>query len=294
MSAHGVANEIEAGRQPKGTSSMTAGTRVGNSALHEVALKMDHFCGGYGRTQILKDVCLSLTQGRVTGVFGRNGAGKTTLVNSISGMAERQAGAIEYLGDNISRWSARKRVRSGIAQVPEGRRLIAGLTVLENLELAARVANGRGWRHEVSYALDNLSVIKTWLGRKVESLSGGEQELVAIARALACHPRLLLLDEPFTGLAPNMVQRVKEAISHLQRENETTMVLVEQRVHDARAIVDESYVLTRGELTLITDGDDDDQWTELYFEDKTGSHASEANVRNVNSHDRPGEAFQDS
>ena len=204
----------------------------------------------YGRVAALQGVDISVRAGEAIGVVGPNGAGKSTLLASIAGLLKPAAGRISFDGDDLAGTPAERIVRRGVALVPEGRRIFGSLTVRENLRLAV---NGRpssdGWAADLEDALGRLPKLRPLLDTPGGKLSGGEQQMLAIARALLCRPRLLMLDEPSLGLAPLVVDTVFDVVEDLRREG-TTILLVEQNVRRTLKLVDRAYVLRSGRVVL--------------------------------------------
>ena len=200
----------------------------------------------YGSIRALKGVSLDVRKGELVALIGANGAGKTTLLNSISGFNRARQGAIVFQGEEIHRLSPNAIVAKGIAQVPEGRSILTQMTVMENLEMGAYV------RHDSLEVRNDLEKILKWFPRLRErknqlggTLSGGEQQMLAIGRGLMSRPRILLLDEPSMGLSPLMVKEVFQIIEDIRREG-TTLLLVEQNARMALKSADRGYVLENG------------------------------------------------
>jgi branched-chain amino acid transport system ATP-binding protein len=203
---------------------------------------------GYGDATAIWDASLAVGEGELVSVVGPNGSGKTTLINAIAGLLPVRGGRLRFLGEDLTRVASHEVSSRGIAIVPEGRRLFGGMTVEENLEIggytpAARVR--RAPRLERVYAL--FPVLRARRRQAAGTLSGGEQQMVAIGRALMAGPRLLLLDEPSLGLAPAIVDRVFDVIAALHREG-TAVLLVEQNVQKALAVAGRAYVLAEGRI----------------------------------------------
>lgn len=199
----------------------------------------------YGKSHILHDVSLSIGAGQVVTLLGRNGAGKTTTIRTIAGLLTATSGSIELDGKDITRLRPDQIVRRGIACVTEGRGIFTHLSARENLALAGR--KGRGWTLE--RVLDEFPLVTRLLPRPGGALSGGEQQILAIARALMLDPAVLLLDEPSQGLAPVMVDRVLEVLSRL-RATGLSMLIVEQKLDIALEIAEYAYVLENGRVAL--------------------------------------------
>ncbi len=203
---------------------------------------------GYAGIRAVRDVTLSVRQGETVALIGSNGAGKSTLINTICGVVKATRGAIEFAGDDIARWPAHRIARAGVLQVPEGRRILGPLSVRENLELGSLAARGRNERPagiEEVYAM--FPVLREREAQAGGSLSGGQQQMLAIGRALMGAPRILLLDEPSLGLAPIMVQQVFAALDALHARG-LTILLVEQNARLALAHSDRAYVMERGAI----------------------------------------------
>ena len=200
----------------------------------------------YGLSHILFGVSLRVEAGEVVCLLGRNGAGKTTTLKSIMGLTPPKQGSIKFKGEEITGKEPYLLARKGIGYVPDERRIFADLTVGENLEIAARKARGsEGWSKERVYEL--FPALKEIVSRKGGCLSGGEQKMLAIARALMGNPELLLLDEPTEGLAPMLVRALEERISKL-REAGLTVLLAEQNVRSALNLSDRGYIIDNGQI----------------------------------------------
>jgi branched-chain amino acid transport system ATP-binding protein len=204
----------------------------------------------YGAIRALQSVSLTVAQGELVALIGSNGAGKTTTLRAISGLLRPSAGTITFEGTDLTRASTDRIVRLGISHCPEGRRIFGGLTVAENLRLGAvSRADRRGTQDDLEQVLALFPRLKERIGQAGGTLSGGEQQMLAIGRALMSRPRLLLLDEPSLGLAPLLVERIFETIAELKRQGRT-ILLVEQNVHHALDVADRAYVLETGRTTL--------------------------------------------
>ena len=216
-------------------------------------LKIDGISSRYGGVQALDEISLDLKEGEILALVGGNGAGKTTLLNLISGIIRPSRGKIMFKGENIVSFSPEKIVERGIIQVPEGRHLFGPLTVRENLELGAYRRKGKRNKKKISedfkYIWQLFPVLEKRLSQRAETLSGGEQQMLAIGRGLMAKPVLLLLDEPSLGLAPLVVQEIISVIERLRKEG-TTILLVEQNARAALRISDRAYVLKTGKIQL--------------------------------------------
>ena len=207
----------------------------------------------YGVIQGVRDVSFEVNQGEVVSLIGANGAGKTSILRTISGLVRPSNGTITFEGQEIQKTPAQKIVASGLSQVPEGRHVFPGLSVLENLEMGAflrknREENAQNLKH-VFQRFPRLEERKT---QDAATLSGGEQQMLAMGRALMSQPKLLLLDEPSMGLAPIFIQEIFEIIKDIQKQG-TTVLLIEQNANMALSIAHKAYVLETGRITLSGD-----------------------------------------
>ncbi len=211
-------------------------------------LKIEGLKVSYGNIEALHGLSLEVNQGEIVTLIGANGAGKTTTLHSVSGIIPKQAGKIEFLGQNLEKIPAEKRVDMGLVQVPEGRRVFANLSVLENLEMGAYLPRTRA---KVKENLDNVMQrfprLKERSRQLAGTLSGGEQQMLAIGRALMSEPKLLLMDEPSMGLAPMLVQEIFSIIRWINQQG-VTILLVEQNAHMALNTAHRAYVLETGRI----------------------------------------------
>ncbi len=215
-------------------------------------LSLSHISFSYGLVQILDDVSIEVPKAKVVCVMGRNGVGKTTLMRNIVGLEKASKGSVTLDGRDISKVPARRRAQSGLALVPQGRMIFPRLTVKENLEvgLSART-DGRRTIPEEIYEL--FPVLKEMGARQGGNLSGGQQQQLAIGRALVGEPRVLLLDEPTEGIQPNIIQAIGQVLRRLVKEKEMTVVLVEQYVDFIKEFGDHFYIMNRGRV--VANGD---------------------------------------
>ncbi len=197
----------------------------------------------YGDSHVLHGVSLAVAPGEVVAILGRNGMGKTTLIRSVVGFTPPRRGAVRFKGQDVTGWAPYRRVERGMALVPQGRRVFVSLSVRENLEVA-RAGRGR-WDRERVYGL--FPRLRERASSRANKLSGGEQQMLAIGRALMSNPTLLLMDEPTEGLAPLLVREVGRVIGELKREG-LSILLVEQNLPMAASVADRVHVLNRGEI----------------------------------------------
>lgn len=202
----------------------------------------------YGAIEAVRELTFDVREGQAVAIIGANGAGKSTTLNAIGGLLKPARGRIELNGHDITRLRADQIARLGLAQVPEGREVLAPLTVEENLRLGAYVRRDRAAiEHDLTGMYERFPVLGQRRGQAAGLLSGGEQQMLAVARALMSRPKLLTLDEPSMGLAPLVVERVFEIIAEIKAQG-TTLLLVEQNAHKALQVADYVYVLERGKL----------------------------------------------
>lgn len=204
----------------------------------------------YGRVTVLHEVALDVAAGEIAAVVGANGAGKTTLVRTISGLMRPAAGSIVFEGEEIQSLPTHRIVRLGVVQVPEGRMALAKLSVLENLLAAAAVRRDKeNVRRDIESVMERFPILRERRQQLAGTLSGGQQQMLVIARALMADPKLLLLDEPSLGLAPVIADQVFEIIAEIRRRG-VTVLLIEQNANRALEIADRAYVLELGRVTL--------------------------------------------
>ena len=218
-------------------------------------LKVKNVNTYYGKVHALKNVSIHLGEREIVALIGANGAGKTTILNTLSGVTPAGSGTIEFSGEEVTALSADRIVKLGISQVPEGRQVFKGLSVADNLELGAYLRfRSRESRSAIHGDMDRIYQLFPRLKERhrqmAGTLSGGEQQMLAIGRALMARPRLLLLDEPSMGLAPLVVHEIFAVIEQLRREEGTTVLLVEQNAKAALRMADRGYVLETGKVVL--------------------------------------------
>ncbi len=219
-------------------------------------LALDNVTAHYGDLQVLHGVSLEVYEGEVVTLVGANGAGKTTTINTVSGLVESGGGSISFAGEPLAAVAPHRRVGLGLVQVPEGRRLFPFMTVRENLDLGCYVAAARREKQAtLAEVLALLPLLEQRLGQLAGTLSGGEQQMLAMGRALMARPRLLMLDEPTLGLAPRMVALVFDTIAAINRRG-VTILLVEQNVRHALALAHRGYALENGRVVLEGSGTD--------------------------------------
>jgi branched-chain amino acid transport system ATP-binding protein len=211
----------------------------------------------YGNIQALKGVTLSVAEGEIVTLIGANGAGKSTALMSICGIVPPRSGRIVFQSEPIDRLAPHRIVTRGICQVPEGRRIFPFLSVQENLDMGAFLrSDPHGIKQDLAYVLELFPVLAQRRYQSGGTLSGGEQQMLAISRALMARPRLLLLDEPSLGLAPLVVRRIFEIIRKINQENNTTILLVEQNANLALNTAHRGYVMENGCITLSAPAQD--------------------------------------
>ncbi|MCF6266511.1 MAG: ABC transporter ATP-binding protein [Desulfuromusa sp.] len=219
-------------------------------------LKIQNIQTYYGNIQALKDVSIEIKEGEIVALIGANGAGKTTTLMSICGITPPRSGDILLDGDSIMGISADRIVQKGVVQVPEGRRIFPDLTVQENLEMGAFLRkNKRLIQQDMNYVMTLFPILEKRRNQPGGTLSGGEQQMLAISRALMARPRVLLLDEPSLGLAPLIIKQIFEIIRKINKESNTTIFLVEQNANQALKLADRGYVMENGRIALVDSAD---------------------------------------
>ena len=216
-------------------------------------LKIDNINVYYGAIHALKGISVEVNEGEIVTLIGANGAGKSTILRTISGLLKPKSGEITFEGKNIAGSPVQDIVKMSISQVPEGRRVFANMTVLENLELGAYIrTDSKGVKEDIEKIFDRFPQLTQRRSQLAGTMSGGEQQMLAMGRALMSRPRLLLLDEPSMGLAPLLVKEIFSIIKEINASG-TTVLLVEQNAHMALSIASRAYVLETGRITLAGD-----------------------------------------
>ena len=216
-------------------------------------LKVDNINVYYGAIHAIKGISFEVNEGEIVTLIGANGAGKSTTLQTVSGLLRSRTGSIEFNGENISHVPAHKLVYKGLAQVPEGRRIFLQMSVEENLEMGAFTQKNAGIDADLKSVYEQFPRLRERKKQIAGTLSGGEQQMLAMGRALMSHPKLLMLDEPSMGLAPILVEQIFDIIRQLHK-NGTTILLVEQNAQMALSVADRAYVLETGKITLSGTG----------------------------------------
>jgi branched-chain amino acid transport system ATP-binding protein len=220
--------------------------------MPEAVLTARELGAGYGGKPVLAGVDLSVDEGEVVAVIGRNGVGKSTLMRVLIGLLPPSAGTIAFAGHQVARWPAYRRARAGLAYVPQGRDVFPRMTVEENLLAAVAGMRARG-RPDLAPAYDTFPVLRERRSQRAGTLSGGQQQQLAIGRALVARPRMILLDEPSEGIQPSIVQEIARGMTALNAREGTTIVLVEQNIDMIRAMARRCYVMDKGRIIAQTD-----------------------------------------
>ena len=221
-------------------------------------LKVQNISAGYDESLVLRDVSIKINENEVIALLGRNGVGKSTLLKCIMGQVNVSKGEIAFCSNLIHGWTSDKRARTGIGYVPQGRDIFPNLTVWENLKVSIEVS-GKESVDKLEFVYELFPVLKEMLQRKGGVLSGGQQQQLAIGRALLTNPKLLILDEPTEGIQPSIIDQIEDAINKLRDQKEMSIILVEQYLDFAKAASDYFYILDRGSVveegstTLLTD-----------------------------------------
>ena len=220
-------------------------------------LEVDNITLQYGRIRALHGISITVDQGEIVALIGANGAGKTTTMRAISGLRPLASGRLRFNGKDITKMRADLRVTQGICQSPEGRGVFPGMTVKENLEMGAYTRrDGAGIAKDMDHVLDLFPRLRERFRQPGGTLSGGEQQMLAVGRALMSRPKLLLLDEPSMGLAPMLIQQIFEIITEINERDGTTILLVEQNAQQALSRAHRAYVLETGRIVKTGTGAD--------------------------------------
>lgn len=210
----------------------------------------------YGVIEALKDISLEVNEGEIVALIGANGAGKTTMMQSISGIVKKSGGEINFLNESIMKANPKHIVEMGLTQVPEGRRIFTGMSVYENLMMGAFLRKDKdGIKHDYAKVCEQFPILKERMNQDASTLSGGEQQMLAMGRALMAKPKLLLLDEPSMGLAPILVKEIFNIIEEINKSG-TTVLLVEQNAKMALSIAHRAYVLETGKVVMSGTGEE--------------------------------------
>ncbi|EKN69107.1 ABC transporter ATP-binding protein [Neobacillus bataviensis LMG 21833] len=227
----------------------------------------------YGKIQALKGVSLEVEQGKIVAILGANGAGKTTTMKTIAGLLKPKNGTVEFLGENITGLRPDQLVKRGVSLVPEGRAILSGMTVMENLEMGAYQRNDKEIGKDIEGVMERFPILRERKAQLGGTLSGGQQQMLAIARALLSKPKLLLLDEPSMGLAPLIVADIFKIIKEI-KDAGTTVLVVEQNAKQALKVADYGYVLETGKVIIHGPAQDlleDPKIVEAYLGRKSGA-----------------------
>ncbi len=229
--------------------------RQGDHGGHPV-LEVSDLRVAYGQIEAVKGISFTVPEGQIVTLVGANGAGKTTTLAAISGLLRPRAGTVRFAGRDLTRLGAHTITRLGVVHVPEGRDILATMTILENLELGAYSRRDRvGVRRDIARVFERFPILGERQKLAAGSLSGGEQQMLAIARGLMSQPKIFLLDEPSMGLAPQLVREIFRIVAELRDEG-NTILLVEQNARKALAICDYAYVMESGQITLAGRGEE--------------------------------------
>lgn len=211
-------------------------------------LRLENVRAGYGRTIVLQGLTVEVAHGEVVAVLGRNGVGKSTMLKAIAGLVPLSAGSITLEGEELGRLAAHERARRGLAYVPQGREVFPNLSVVDNLRVAAWGSRQRDWRVQVDRILAEFPLLAERRNAQAGSLSGGQQQILAVARALITRPRILLLDEPSEGIQPSIVGQIGEVIRLINADRGISVVLVEQNLDFAAELASRAYLMEKGQI----------------------------------------------
>ena len=219
-------------------------------------LRLENVHSFYGRIQALRGINLHVDSGEIVAMIGANGAGKSTTLMTICGQPRARSGRVLFDGDDITHVPTFQIIRSGLSHSPEGRRIFPRMTVLENLQMGAVASDPAHFNDDLGLVFDLFPILGERRQQRGGTLSGGEQQMLAIARALMSHPRLLLLDEPSLGLGPMLVKQIFDVIGQINQDRGVTILLVEQNAHQSLRLAHRAYVLANGEIILHGTGDE--------------------------------------
>jgi urea ABC transporter ATP-binding protein UrtE len=211
-------------------------------------LRLEHVVAGYGRTTVLHDLSLEVGDGEIVAVLGRNGVGKSTLLKATIGTVPVASGSVVLGGEHIERLPPHARVRRGLAFVPQGREVFPALSVLDNLRVAGYGSGRPGWSDRLDQLLEEFPLLAEKSNARAGSLSGGQQQILAVARALMTSPRVLLLDEPSEGIQPSIVDQIGDTIKAINQERGISVVLVEQNLDFAAQLAGRAYLIEKGRV----------------------------------------------
>jgi branched-chain amino acid transport system ATP-binding protein len=235
----------------------------------ERLLKIKELCVYYNKNKVLKEVSMEVNEGEIVTLIGSNGAGKTTLLRTISGIKGSASGTIEFMGKPIQKLPSHKIVDLGIGHIPEGRRVFPEMTVLENLEMGAYRRKDKGEiKKDLDHIFDLFPRLKERISQRAGTLSGGEQQMLAIGRAIMLRPKVFLFDEPSLGIAPLIIAEIAKMIKRLNEETGATILLVEQNANLALSMSHRAYILETGRVSLEGPSDElanDDRVQKIYL-----------------------------
>ncbi len=228
-------------------------------------LQISGLVSGYGRTSVINEVTMAVNNGEIVALLGRNGAGKTTLLKTVMGHLKAKRGEIVVNENMVADWPTHKRARLGLSYVPQGRQIFPRLSVLDNLRVASYARNA-DFKPQLEWILEEFPALKPKLHSRGGSLSGGQQQILAFARALISGPRILLLDEPNEGVQPSIVDEIFEAIRRVNEKYKVSILLVEQDIEFASCLANRVYLMNKGEIVASLAGDELLENKDLQFE----------------------------
>ena len=219
-----------------------------------MSLRLTEFCAGYGRVPVVRDINLEIATGQIVGLLGANGAGKTTLMRAVSGLATLQGGRIEFAGNDVTNLSSADLVARGLIQVPQGRHLFSEMSVRENLEMGAYLVTGQDEKARMQEVFSLFPILRERERQAAALLSGGEQQMLAVGRALMSGPRCLLMDEPSLGLAPKAFDLILDVVKRINASG-TTVFIAEQNARKVLRVAHHCYVLENGRIAAEGESD---------------------------------------